>query len=132
MPEGLSGKIVVVDFWSISCGPCVASLPAVQKLSEQYAGRGVVVVGVHDSGIDKVRLASFLRAHKVTYPIAIDMEDPTHKSGGEIMSAYGISGIPAVAVLNRHGIVRYLDYGLEGAVNVIGELLTAESHSSTQ
>jgi thiol-disulfide isomerase/thioredoxin/uncharacterized GH25 family protein len=126
MPDGLNGKIVLVDFWSINCGPCVAALPAVQKASEQFAGRGVVVVGVHDSGIEKDRLTSFVRAHNLTYPIALDMDDPKRETFGQIMRGYGVTGIPTVAVLDRQGIVRYLDYGLEGAVKVIGDLLARE------
>ena len=35
---------------------------SVQKASEQFAGRGVAVVGVHSSGIDRDRLASFIEA----------------------------------------------------------------------
>ena len=126
MPEGLKGKIVLIDFWAISCGPCVASLPAVQKVSEQFGGRGVVVVGLHASGMEKDTLASFLHAHNVTYPIAIDTDDPQHQTFGQIMRSYGVQGIPTVAVLDRDGVVRYLDYGLEGAIKVVGDLLVSQ------
>ena len=125
LPEGLRAKIVLIDFWAISCGPCVASLPAVQKVSEQFSARGVVVVGMHASGIDPQTLGSFVKAHKLTYPIAIDADDPGHQTFGQTMRSYGVDGIPVVAVLDRDGIVRYLGSGLEGAVKVIGDLLAS-------
>lgn len=46
MPDGLKGKIVLIDFWATSCGPCVASLPAVQEVWKQFGSRGVVIVGL--------------------------------------------------------------------------------------
>jgi thiol-disulfide isomerase/thioredoxin len=124
MPDMLKGKIVLIDFWATSCGPCVASLPAVQRVSEQFAGPDVVVVGLHAFGADREMLAGFVREHKLTYPIAIDTEDGQHRTFGQTMSSFGVLGIPTVAVLDRQGVVRYLDDGLEGATKVIGELLT--------
>ena len=126
MPEELKGKIVLLDFWTVSCGPCVAALPAVQQISEQYAGWGVVVVGLHGSEANTELIASFVRAHHLTYPIAIDADDPTHQTFGQTMRAFGVVGIPTVAVLDRQGVVRYLDSGLEGAVKVIADLLASE------
>ncbi len=122
-PDMLQGKIVLIDFWATTCAPCVASLPAVQRVSEQFAGQDVVVVGMHASGVDRKMLADFVREHKLTYPIAIDTDDPQHQTFGQTMRSYGVLGIPTVAVLDRQGIVRYLDFGLEGAMKVIGELL---------
>ncbi|MCW3097196.1 MAG: Peroxiredoxin [Chthonomonadaceae bacterium] len=122
MPD-LKGKIVLIDFWAVSCGPCVASLPAVQKVSEQFAGQDVVVIGLHDAGANREMLAGFVREHKLTYPIAIDSVDPQNQAFGQTMGSYGVLGIPTVAVLDRQGVVRYLGFGLEGAIKVIGELL---------
>ena len=126
MPDNLKGKIVLIDFWTVSCGPCVAALPAVQKISEQFAGQGVVVVGLHGSESNTELVNSFVRAHNLTYPIAIDMDDPTHQTFGQTMSGYGVLGIPTVAVLDRQGVVRYLNSGLDGALKVITDLLAGQ------
>jgi thiol-disulfide isomerase/thioredoxin len=129
MPGSLRGKIVVIDFWATSCGPCVASLPAVQRLSDQYAGRNVVVIGLHGAGMSRDKLASYVKEHHLTYPFAIDAEDPEHAGFGKTTSSYGVFGIPTVAVLDRKGVVRYLDFGLEGAAATIGTLLQEEKQS---
>lgn len=127
LPDELRNKIVLIDFWATSCGPCVANLPAVQKVHEEYAARGVVVVGLHGAEPNKKMVEDFVKARKLTYPIAIDADEPQKMTHGLMMSDYGIEGIPTVAVVDRKGIVRYLGYGLEGAVGTIGKLLLAEA-----
>ena len=36
---GQSGQPVLVDFWGDKCGPCMALMPAVEKMEEEYSGR---------------------------------------------------------------------------------------------
>lgn len=43
----LRGKVVLVDFWTGDCVNCLRSLPAIERLHQRYAGRGLVVIGVH-------------------------------------------------------------------------------------
>jgi len=42
--------MVLVDFWGIICGPCVAELPEVRKAEERFAGTYLVAVGLQVSG----------------------------------------------------------------------------------
>lgn len=125
MPDTLKGKIVLIDFWAMWCGPCVASLPAVQRVHEEYAAKGVVVIGLlGDPEIEKLK--DFIKSKGLTYPIAVDIADPKKQTFGTTMRRYLVSGIPQVAVIDRKGVLRYLDHGLDGAVGMIGEILAEE------
>jgi thiol-disulfide isomerase/thioredoxin len=46
-PEGLAGKVVLVDFWTYTCINWLRTLAFVRAWSEKYRDRGLVVIGVH-------------------------------------------------------------------------------------
>ena len=46
-PEGLRGKVVLVDFWTYTCINWLRTLPYVRAWAEKYREQGMVVIGVH-------------------------------------------------------------------------------------
>jgi len=122
--KSLRNKIVVIDFWAINCGPCVAALPDVQRVASQYRDRGVVVIGVHDASLRRAQLAAFVRQHKLTYPVAIDAPDKSPGSFGQTFRRYGVIGIPVVVVIDTKKKVAYMDHSLFDAVKTIDTLLS--------
>src|SRR5204863_3128709 len=41
------GAVVLVDFWESTCVNCLRTLPYLKAWHELYAGRGLIIVGVH-------------------------------------------------------------------------------------
>jgi len=92
----LQGKIVVVDFWATYCVPCLKEIPTFNRLHEQFAGRGVVVLGVSmdvDGGAPLV--ASFLKQHPMKYRVALGSEKMT--------DVFRVNLLPTTVVFDRHG-----------------------------
>lgn len=46
LSDELKGKLVLLDFWEVWCGPCVASMPRVKELYEKYKSSGLEVIGI--------------------------------------------------------------------------------------
>ena len=50
----LRGKVVLLDFWSFGCGPCVADMPALMELHDRYKDKGLVIVAIHDNSAKSI------------------------------------------------------------------------------
>ena len=97
------GKVIIVDFWATWCGPCVADLPAIKKVYAEYHDKGLEVLGISCDNTGAA-LKTFLQANK-------DMPWPElfeEKTAGwhPLASQFGIVGIPAMLLIDKHGILR--------------------------
>jgi thiol-disulfide isomerase/thioredoxin len=92
----LAGKIVVLNFWFIGCGPCRMEIPELNKLVQQYAGReDVVFLAVALDQRDAIQ--AFLRQHPYNYALVAD--------GRYVAERYGIRSYPTNLVVDRQGKV---------------------------
>lgn len=92
----LRGKVVLLDFWATSCGPCVKSLPDVQQLADKYGEEGLVVIGIH-SKADAETCADFVAEKKLTFPMAIDR--------GPTADRYAVDSLPSYFLVDKTGRV---------------------------
>lgn len=91
------GKLLVLNFWATWCPPCVEELPSLKEFHKQFAGEGVVVLGI---SVDENERAyrEFLRQHEVTFPTSRDPE-------ANISSRYGTYKYPETYIINAEGRV---------------------------
>lgn len=101
-PEGekslsaLKGKVVVLEFWATWCAPCVAEIPHLNQLSEEFRDKQVQFISVTDEGEDII--APFLKRQEMKSWIGLD----TDRSAFE---AYGVRGIPRTFLIDQEGII---------------------------
>lgn len=93
------GKIVLVNFWYPSCGPCRGEFPHLQKIVERFRGRGfsVLALNTHPNEADKVK--PFLESNRYDF---LAVETPGEDWSKEV---YGVVGTPANFLLDREGRV---------------------------
>jgi peroxiredoxin len=115
-PPDLSGKVVLVNFWATSCGPCIGELPEIGQAARYFAKCNVAVIGLHADGADATELAEFARRKEITWPLAID-KPAAERFFGAGFQAYGVHAIPSFAVIDRDGRFVYC-----------GDLRTALEH----
>ncbi len=95
--DKLKGKVVVLEFWNIGCGPCIQVIPHLNTLVEQFSGKPVVFLSISDDNAD--RLKQFLQRKPIKSWLALDGPfNPTK-------TAFGINGIPTTFVIDKSGTI---------------------------
>ncbi|RLA31899.1 MAG: hypothetical protein DRR03_09195, partial [Gammaproteobacteria bacterium] len=72
------GNVVVVNFWATWCPPCVAEMPALERLQKAFAGQPLQVVAVN-VGQEPYDIALFLRQLPVDLKILLDGKTRTQR-----------------------------------------------------
>lgn len=121
--ETLKGKVVLIDFWASWCAPCRAASPSVQKLSEEFKDRDVVVIGANcDQSNSKEIAASYAKEHSYTYTMGVD--------ASPILQRWGVNGIPFFIVIAKDGTIREIVGGWgEGAEDTLRGAIIAALNS---
>jgi len=92
----LRGKVVVLNFWASWCPPCLDETPSLNRLQEQIASKGGVVLGVSEDE-DNAAFAKFLVDQHVIFPT---YRDPVAK---KIAQEYGTEMYPETYFIARDG-----------------------------
>ena len=123
----LQGKVVLLDFWAVWCGPCIVTFPHLREWQEKYGDKGLVIIGLtryykwnwdDEAGYaarpegeavaedeEQEMLKKFAAYYHLKHRFAIQEE------GDSLDEYYGVSGIPHVVVLDKEGKIRMIRVG---------------------
>ena len=111
-PAALKGKPVLLFFWAHWCGDCKNQAPILAKLQQEYASKGLVVMGPTQRYgymargqeaspeeemryIDQVRKGYYAAVEGMAVPVS-----------EENFKNYGSSTTPTLVLIDRHGVVK--------------------------
>jgi peroxiredoxin len=95
---GLRGKVVVINFWAVWCGPCAAEVPQFVALQQKYQSHGLQIIGVSIDDSES-ELRDFYRRHNMNYPVIPGDERIAESYGG-------ILGLPTTLIIDRDGRIQ--------------------------
>ncbi|MCU1617512.1 MAG: Thioredoxin [Frankiales bacterium] len=107
-PDGLRGRVVLVDFWTLTCINWLRTEPYVRAWSKAYRDDGLVVLGVHtpeftfERDVDLIRQAIADRG--IDYPVAVD-------SDYGVWRAFDNHYWPALYLVDRDGVIQDHHFG---------------------
>jgi thiol-disulfide isomerase/thioredoxin len=86
---------VLLDFWEVWCGPCIKSMPEVQRLYDAYKNRGLLVYGIinEQKSISSAKL--LVQKKEISFPTLIGNE--------KLRADYHVKSIPRYVLVDRTG-----------------------------
>ena len=118
-------KTVVLDLWATWCGPCRAEIPHLVQIHNEYAGKGVEVIGLttENPSSDASAVAAFAKDMNITYKLGYARADVAQA----LMN--GVPSIPQTFVIAPGGriITRFRGYSdripdaIRAAIKTAGE-----------
>lgn len=103
--SNLNGKPVLINFWASWCPPCVAEMPAIQKIYQEYGNEGFIVLAVNASNQDNLNNAvKFVEKNNLKFPILLD-------SDGQVSNQYLVQSLPTSFFIDRSGKIQEIVIG---------------------
>jgi cytochrome c biogenesis protein CcmG, thiol:disulfide interchange protein DsbE len=91
------GKVVVLNFWTTWCAPCIEEMPSLAQLQRKM-GPNVVVLAVSTDKSDS-EYHQFLLRHKIDFLTVRD-------ESAETASLYGTTGQPETFIIDKNFRIR--------------------------
>lgn len=103
------GKPSIVYFWMVSCVPCSAMIPMLNRLYDTYSEKGLKVIGI-GAGVTVPSTAKYKADKGVRYTL---VPDPA----GKVSVAFGITVTPTLYIIDGTGTVQEFKTGYVGQLD---------------
>lgn len=100
----LHGKVVLLDFWSVSCPDCIIAFPKIDALYQKNKDEGFIVIGVCGGWGSEKRIATILKDRNVTFPTLVDKDLAiADEQTGYTSYSYVNDADPSYALIDKSG-----------------------------
>ena len=109
--EDLRGRIVILKFLSMDCGPCFNEVAALKEQeqpdnnSDKESKPADTIIGVHTSTTATDEVRALLEKHALRAPVCIDSPDDGGHSFGAFFAACHINEVPMSLAVDEQGQV---------------------------
>ena len=100
--SGLSGKVIILDFFASWCPPCRMEVPDFIAIAKEHGSEDFAMVGIAVEDVNAAK--SFAGKMGINYPVLID--------DGKVSAVYGpIRSIPTTFVIGKSGNIAKIYIG---------------------
>ncbi len=97
--EEYAGNVVLLDFWATWCPPCIAELPDLKALYEEFRDQDFMMVGMTVDQGTKEQVREKVKPFDLPYPVGLADRSVQETFGG-------IRVVPTKFLLDRDGTIQ--------------------------
>lgn len=101
----LTGRAVLINYWTSWCIPCQQELPILEQLHREYQQKGISIVSINaidQDSLDKVQ--NTIGQFSMTHPVLLDQ-------GSQFASTYQMFFFPTTILIDASGVIREITLG---------------------
>lgn len=103
LKEKLSTDLVLIAFFKINCPTCQFTLPFLERLHQDYAGKGFTLWGISQN--NQAETSQFAHDYKISYPLLLD------QNNYQVSYAYGITVVPTLFLIDKNQEILFTSEG---------------------
>ena len=118
------GQLILMEFWSTTCAPCMRAIPAMKQLQADYGASGLEIVAVACEANARLETRArevddVARRKELNYKVYLEREGRV----GEIQKLFGVQYVPTLVLLDRQGNVLWRGGAGEGDIAKVEEMI---------
>ncbi|MEO6813639.1 MAG: TlpA disulfide reductase family protein [Ginsengibacter sp.] len=98
------GKVIFINFWATWCPPCIAEMPSVNKLYNEFKNNENVIFIIADVDNNSIKSTAFMKEKKFSLPV--------YSLAGDIPREYFSGTLPTTIILDKSGNIAFQHEGL--------------------
>ncbi len=96
-----NNKVLVLNFWFVECQPCIKEMPILNNVKASFEGQPVEFLSVNHQSAKEIQ--TFLNTKPYNFTHIVNAQ--------HLIDLYGISTYPATVVMDKKGIIRFIEIG---------------------
>ena len=114
--QSLKGKILLLEFWELTCLPCLQANPQLETIRKKYSSEGFQIIGITSTSIKELpKLITYINRNNFSDWINVSTNSEGSKEAKEIYGGsftnYASLGVPKSILIDKNGKVIYKSFG---------------------
>ncbi len=103
LKEKLSTDLTLIAFFKINCPTCQFIFPFIERLHENYSGKGFTLWGISQN--NHAETLQFAKDYKISFPLLLD------QNNYQVSYAYGITVVPTLFLIDKNQEILFTSEG---------------------
>lgn len=118
--SSMKGEVIFINFWATWCPPCIAEMPSIEALYQQFSHSDQINFLMVDADNDPIKANGFMKKKGFTFPVYY----PTD----QLPQVYFAGSLPTTVIINKKGEIVYnhqgaADYNSEKMIDFVKKLM---------